>query len=60
MLAGHSGFDRAAYLALAEALFPGAGRVEQFEKWHQAHKPGFARLFSLIDRERRAHARAGD
>lgn len=60
MLAGHSGFDRAAYLALAETLSPGASSPGQFEKWHREHKPDFPRLFSLIDRERRAHARADD
>lgn len=60
MLAGHSGFDRAAYLALAETLYPGSSKLEQYEKWHQAHRPNFPRLFSMIDRERRAHARVGD
>jgi len=60
MLAGHSGFDRAAYLVLAEALYPGSTTVEQYDKWHRTYKPGFPRLFSMIDRERRAHARVGD
>jgi hypothetical protein len=60
MLAGHSGFDRAAYLALAETLYPGASSLEQHEKWHQKHKPDFPRFFSMVDRERRAHARVGD
>lgn len=60
MLAGHSGFNRPAYLALAETLSPGAGSAERFEQWHRTYKPNFPRLFSLIDRERRAHARAGD
>lgn len=60
MLAGHSGFDRPSYLALAESLHPGAGSVEQYEKWHRVHKPDFARLFSMIDRERRTHARVVD
>lgn len=60
MLAGHSGFDRAAYLTLAEALYPGSSSLEQYEKWHRTYRPGFPRLFSMIDRERRAHARAGD
>ncbi|MGH8661124.1 MAG: hypothetical protein ACREUB_05100 [Burkholderiales bacterium] len=59
MLAGHSGFDRASYLALAETLHPGSSSVEQYEKWHRTYRPGFARLFSMIDRERRTHARAG-
>jgi hypothetical protein len=60
LLAGHSGFDRAAYLTLAEALYPGSSSLEQYEKWHRTYKPSFPRLFSMIDRERRAHARAGD
>ncbi len=60
MLAGHSGFDRAAYLALAETLYPGSSSFEQYEKWHRMHKPGFPRFFSMMDRERRAHARVGD
>lgn len=60
MLAGHSGFDRAAYLALAETLDPGSTSVERFEAWHRAHRPGFSRLFSMMDHERRTHARSGD
>ena len=60
MLAGHSGFDRASYLALAEALYPGSSAVEQYEKWHRTYRPGFPRLFSMIDRERRTHARVED
>jgi hypothetical protein len=59
MLAGHSGFDRASYLALAETLCPGSSSVEQYENWHRTHRPDFPRLFSMIDRERRTHARAG-
>lgn len=60
MLAGHSGFDRAAYLALAETLCPGSSTLEPYEQWHRTHRPDFPRLFSMVDRERRAHARAGD
>jgi hypothetical protein len=60
MLAGHSGFDRAAYLALAESLCPGSSTLEQYENWHRTHRPDFPRLFSMIDRERRTHARADD
>lgn len=60
MLAGHTGFDRAAYLALAETLCPGSSSVEQYEKWHRTHRPSFPRLFSMIDRELRTHARVGD
>jgi hypothetical protein len=60
MLAGHHGFERSAYLALAESLYPGSCTFEQYEKWHRTHKPDFPRLFSMIDRERRVHARAGD
>ena len=60
MLAGHHGFERSAYLALAEALYPGSSTFEQYEKWHRTHRPDFPRLFSMIDRERRVHARAGD
>jgi hypothetical protein len=59
MLAGHLGFERPAYLALAETLYPGSSTFEQFEKWHRSHRPDFPRLFSMIDRERRVHARAG-
>ena len=58
MLAGHSGYDRAAWLALADTLCPGSSAPDQYEKWYRAHKPDFPRLFSLIDRERRTHARA--
>ena len=60
MLAGHSGFDRAAYLTLAETLYPNATSLEQYEKWYGRYKPGFPRLLSMIDRERRAHARVSD
>lgn len=57
-LAGHSGFDRPAYLALAESLAPGSGTVERHEAWFRAHRPDFARLLSMIDRERRTYARS--
>lgn len=60
MLAGHHGFERSSYLALAEALFPGSTSAEQYEAWHRKYKPDFPRLFSMIDRERRAHARVED
>ena len=60
MLAGHSGFERPAYLALAETLHPGSSTLERYEQWHRAHRPDFPRLFSMVDRERRAHARACD
>jgi DNA-binding transcriptional ArsR family regulator len=60
MLAGHSGFDRAAYLALAESLSPGSSTRERHEAWHRAHRPDLPRLFSMVDRERRTHARAED
>lgn len=60
MLAGHHGFERSAYLALAETLYPSSSTLEQYEKWHRTHGPDFPRLFSMIDRERRVHARAGD
>lgn len=60
MLAGHTGFDRAAYLALAETLDPGATSLGKFEKWHRTFGPGFPRLFSMIDHERRTYARSGD
>jgi DNA-binding transcriptional ArsR family regulator len=60
MLAGHSGYDRAAWLALAETLSPGASSVERLEQWHRAHRPDLPRFFSLIDRERRTHARSED
>ena len=60
MLAGHYGFERSAYLALAETLSPGSSTVEQYEAWYRKYKPDFPRLFSMIDRERRVHARVGD
>lgn len=60
MLAGHHGFERSAYLALAEVLSPGSSTFEQYETWHRTYKPDFPRLFSMINRERRVHARAGD
>lgn len=56
-LAGHSGFGRASYLALAESLFPGAASFEQHERWYLKHRPDLPRFFSLLDRERRTHAR---
>lgn len=58
MLAGHSGYDRAAWLALAEALCPGSSTFERHGQWHRTHQPDYPRLFSMIDRERRTHARA--
>ena len=57
-LAGHRGFDRGAYLALAESLAPGATTLERFASWHRAHRPGLPRFFSMLDRERRIHARS--
>jgi len=60
LLAGHSGFDRAAYLALAESLSPGSSARARHQAWHRAHRPNLPRLFSMIDRERRTHARAED
>jgi len=60
MLAGHHGFERSAYLALAERLYSGSSAFEQYEKWHRTHRPDYPRLFSMIDRERRVHARASD
>jgi len=60
LLAGHQGFERPAYLALAEALHAGAGTVGQFKEWHRTHRPDLPRLLAMIDRERRTHARAHD
>ncbi len=60
MLAGHTGYDRAAYLALAESLHRGASTPEQYDAWYQKYRPDFARLLSLVDRERRTHARSDD
>lgn len=57
-LAGHKGFDRGAYLALAESLCSGSSRPEQYEAWYLANRPNFPRLFSMVDRERRTYARA--
>jgi DNA-binding transcriptional ArsR family regulator len=59
MLAGHTGFDRAAFLTLAESLQPGASTAEYYESWYQKYQPEFARLLAMIDRERRTHARTG-
>lgn len=55
-LAGHTGFDRAAYLALAESLSPGATRLERHEAWHAKYRPNLPRMFSMIERERRIYA----
>ena len=60
MLAGHHGFDRPLYLALAETLFPGSSSVEQHKTWHRLHRPNLPRLFSMIDHERRTHERVED
>lgn len=60
MLAGHSGFERMAYLALAESLCAGSSDANHYERWYQKHRPDFARLLSMIDRERRTHARTDD
>ena len=60
MLAGHHGFDRSLYLALAETLSPASSSVERQEAWHRAYQPNLSRLFSMIDRERRMHARVED
>lgn len=56
-LAGHSGFSRASYLSLAGSLLPGAAAVEQHRRWYRKHRPDLPRFFSLLDRERRTHAR---
>ena len=58
MLAGHTGYERGAYLALADALQPGASGVEPYARWYEQYRPDFARLLAMIDRERRTHARA--
>jgi DNA-binding transcriptional ArsR family regulator len=55
ILAGHTGFDRTAYLALAESLSPGATRLRQHEAWHARNGPNLPRFFSMLDRERRTH-----
>jgi len=60
LLSGHSGFDRPAYLAVAESLSRGSSTLKRHEMWHRAHRPNLSRLFSMIDRERRTHARAED
>lgn len=60
LLAGHRGFERSAYLTLAETLAPGASSVAHHAAWHRAHRPDLPRFFSMIDRERRVHARAED
>jgi DNA-binding transcriptional ArsR family regulator len=60
LLAGHTGYERATYLALAEALHPGASMLEQYEAWYQKYRPDFARLLAMVDHERRTHARTHD
>jgi hypothetical protein len=60
LLAGHAGYDRISYLALAESLQPGASTLEQYEAWYQEYRPDFARLLALVDHERRTHARTDD
>lgn len=60
MLSGHTGYDRAAYLVLAESLQSGACTLEQYEAWYQKYRPDFARLLAMVDRERRTHARTDD
>ena len=60
MLAGHAGYERGAYLALAELLQPSAGTLHGYQRWYQKYKPDFARLLTMIDRERRTHARTED
>ncbi len=60
MLAGHTGYERAAYLALAESLHTGASSPEGYDAWYRQYRPDFARLLSMVDRERRTHARAHD
>jgi DNA-binding transcriptional ArsR family regulator len=57
MLAGHTGYDRTVYLALAESLQPGASAIEQYDAWYQHYRPDFARFLAMVDRERRTHAR---
>ena len=59
-LAGHLGFGRPAYLGLAEALSAGASTPPRHEAWTRTHRPGLARFFSAVDRERRTHARVED
>ncbi len=59
-LAGHHGFDRRAYLALADSLLPGSGRPEQYAAWYRTHRPDFPRLFSMINKKRRTYARSAD
>lgn len=59
-LAGHWGFHRRAYLALAEALSAEASTSSRHEAWTHTHRPELARFFSAVDRERRTHARVED
>ena len=60
LLAGHAGFERDAYLVLADSLCKGAVEVAVQRAWLDKHRPQLARLFSMIDRERRTHARTVD
>lgn len=59
-LANHSGFDRRAYLALAESLAAGANTVARHEAWHRQYRPDYPRILSMIDRERGTYARSED
>mgnify|MGYP001580836277 FL=1 len=59
-LSGHTGFDRAAYLALAQTLHAGASTAGQHRRWYLKYRPGLPRFFSMVDRERRTHARVED
>jgi len=56
-LSAHTGFDRATYLGLADALQPGASTLEAYRRWHEAYRPDSSRLFGFIDRERQTYAR---
>jgi hypothetical protein len=58
MLAGHAGYDRAAYLTLAESLQSGASTLEQYEVWYRKYRPDLSHLLAMVDRERRTHTRA--
>ena len=44
--------------SLLDWVLHGSDAPERHEAWHRVHRPNLPRLFSMIDRERRTHARA--
>jgi hypothetical protein len=50
MLAGARGFDREAYLDLAELLYPGASSVEVFANWLEQTPVSLSRFLPMARR----------